>query len=54
MRHGTLRLRAFVAVGHDPNTQLFLGQLDHDEAGYLLTKPDSTETNLPGVLRLGT
>jgi thioredoxin reductase (NADPH) len=39
----------FVAVGHDPNTGLFLDQLDHDEAGYLVTKPRSTETHVPGV-----
>jgi thioredoxin reductase (NADPH) len=43
----------FVAVGHDPNTKLFLDQLDHDEAGYLLTKPGSTETNREGVFAAG-
>src|SRR5512132_846763 len=43
----------FVAVGHDPNTQLFLDQLDHDEAGYLVTKPGSTETNREGVFAAG-
>ena len=43
----------FVAVGHDPNTKLFLDQLDHDEAGYLLTKPGSTETNVEGVFAAG-
>jgi thioredoxin reductase (NADPH) len=43
----------FVAVGHDPNTKLFLDQLDHDEAGYLLTTPRSTETNRPGVFAAG-
>jgi thioredoxin reductase (NADPH) len=43
----------FVAVGHDPNTALFLDQLDHDEAGYLVTKPGSTATNVDGVFAVG-
>ena len=43
----------FVAIGHDPNTKLFLDWLDHDEAGYLVTKPGSTETNVPGVFAVG-
>jgi thioredoxin reductase (NADPH) len=43
----------FVAIGHDPNTKLFLDQLDHDEAGYLVTKPGSTETNIEGVFAAG-
>jgi len=43
----------FVAIGHDPTTKLFLDQLDHDEAGYLVTKPGSTETNVPGVFAAG-
>ena len=43
----------FAAIGHDPNTGLFLDQLDHDDAGYLVTKPGSTETNIPGVFAVG-
>src|SRR5262249_30809762 len=43
----------FVAVGHDPNTGLFLEWLDHDEQGYLVTEPRSTRTNIPGVFAAG-
>jgi thioredoxin reductase (NADPH) len=43
----------FVAIGHDPNTELFLDWLDHDEHGYLRTKPGSTETNIEGVFAVG-
>ena len=43
----------FAAIGHDPNTALFLDQIDHDAAGYLITKPRSTETNVPGVFAVG-
>jgi thioredoxin reductase (NADPH) len=43
----------FVAIGHDPNTALFVDELDHDDAGYLITKPGTTETNVPGVFAVG-
>jgi thioredoxin reductase (NADPH) len=43
----------FVAIGHDPNTSLFLDSLEHDEAGYLVTAPRSTATNLTGVFAAG-
>ncbi len=43
----------FVAIGHDPNTKLFLDALDHDENGYLVTRPGTTETNVPGVFAAG-
>jgi thioredoxin reductase (NADPH) len=43
----------FVAIGHDPNTSLFLDQLDHDEAGYLITAVGSTATNVEGVFAVG-
>jgi thioredoxin reductase (NADPH) len=43
----------FVAIGHDPNTSLFLDQLDHDANGYLVTHPGTTETNVPGVFAAG-
>jgi thioredoxin reductase (NADPH) len=43
----------FVAIGHDPNTKLFVDWLDHDEAGYLTTKPGTTQTNLPGIFAAG-
>ncbi|HET9214496.1 MAG TPA: thioredoxin-disulfide reductase [Gaiellaceae bacterium] len=43
----------FVAIGHDPTTELFRGRLDMDESGYLLTKGRTTETNVPGVFAAG-
>ena len=43
----------FVAIGHDPNTALFVDQLEHDAAGYLITKPGTTETNVPGIFAAG-
>jgi len=43
----------FVAIGHTPNTELFKGTLDMDSEGYLVTKPDSTQTNISGVYAAG-
>ena len=43
----------FIAIGHDPATQLFKDQLEMDNEGYLVTKSDSTETNVPGVFAAG-
>ncbi|MAJ85575.1 MAG: thioredoxin-disulfide reductase [Candidatus Pelagibacter sp.] len=43
----------FVAIGHDPATTLFKDQLKMDKEGYLITKPDSTITNIPGVFAAG-
>jgi thioredoxin reductase (NADPH) len=43
----------FVAIGHQPNTDMFKGQLDLDDQGYIITKPGSTRTNIEGVFAAG-
>ena len=43
----------FIAIGHKPNTDLFRGQIEMDESGYLITKNKTTHTNIPGVFASG-
>src|SRR5262249_25846684 len=43
----------FIAIGHEPNTQLFRGQIDTDDNGYIITKGPTTATNVPGVFACG-
>ena len=43
----------FIAIGHKPNTEIFQGQIDLDENGYIITEGKSSKTNLPGVFAAG-
>ena len=43
----------FIAIGHTPNTEMFKGQIEMDKENYIITKPGTTETNIPGVYAAG-
>ena len=44
---------AFIAIGHDPSTSLFKNKIEMDKENYIITKSDSTETNIKGVFAAG-
>ena len=44
---------AFIAIGHDPATSLFINKIKMDKDNYIITKPDSTETSIKGVFAAG-
>lgn len=52
-KHDIPAMGVFIAIGHQPNTELFKGVLDMDQTGYLITKGKSTKTNVPGVFAAG-
>ena len=43
----------FIAIGHEPQSELFKGQIDMKPSGYIITEPHSTATNIPGVFAAG-